>query len=376
MPAVTFTLSIDGTPASQDLLQALQQIEVEDHATMADMLRLRVVIGVKGGCSGWSFVDDGVFSRLSHIKILVSVGSARAETLMNAYVTETSANFANQPGASVLNVVAMDPTVLMNLEEKVKPWPNMADSDVANRIFSSPDYKFTPIVDATRWTRQENHETLMQRGTDIQFLQQLAQRNGYECYVETNGQTGAVEGHFHAQRLNDPPQGVLSVNMRDATNVNSFNASFDMLRPTTAQATNLDVESRDDQQSQVGNPRQSTLGRTTALGGQQQRRVLPSGTGLARTGELQAYAQALVDQSALAITAQGELNSVAYGGILRAKRPVMVRGAGQQFSGTYYVESVHHVLTADSYRQNFTLRRNALGLSGSESFVESTALPA
>ena len=49
MPAVTYTVSIDGAPASQELLQAIQQIEVEDHASMADMLRLRVVIGVRTG---------------------------------------------------------------------------------------------------------------------------------------------------------------------------------------------------------------------------------------------------------------------------------------------------------------------------------------
>jgi phage protein D len=375
MPAVTFTLSINGTPARSDLLQAIQQIEVEDHAAMADMLRLRVVIGIKDGCSGWAFVDDSIFSRLTNIKISVSVGSSRTETLMNAYVTETSATFANQPGSSVLNVVAMDPSVLMNLQEKVKPWPNMADSDVASAIFSSSDYKFTPIVDTTKWKRRENEQTLIQRGTDIQFLQQLAQRNGFECYVETNGKTGVVEGHFHAQRLNDPPQGVLSVNMRDTTNVNSFNTSFDMLRPATAQATNLDVSSQDNQQSQIANSGQSMLGLTTALSSQQQRRLLPTGSGLVRTGELQPYTQALVDQSALAITAQGELNTVAYGAILRAKRPVMVRGAGQQFSGTYYVESVHHALTADSYKQNFTLRRNAVGLSGRESFAENKGLP-
>ena len=164
-----------------------------------------------------------------------------------------------------MNVVAMDPTVLMNLEEKVKPWPNMADSDVANAIFSSPEYRFTPIVDTTTWRRQENDQTLIQRGTDIQFLQQLARRNGFEVYVETNGLTGGVEGHFHAPRLNLPPQGVLSVNMRDATNVNSFNARFDMLRPATAQATNLDVESRENQQAQVGSSRLTALGRETAL---------------------------------------------------------------------------------------------------------------
>ena len=376
MQAVTWTLSIDGTLASEELLQAIRQIEVEDHAGMADMLRLQLVIGVKDGCSGWSFIDEDLFSRLANLRIAVAVGSGRAETLINAYVIETNASFANQPGASVLNVVAMDPTVLMNLEERVKAWPNRADSDVAKSIFSSPEYRFTAVVDETKWRRQENDQTLIQRGTDIQFLQQLARRNGYEVYVETNGASGRIEGHFHAPRLKLPPQGVLSVNMRDATNVNSFNARFDMLRPTTAQATNLDVESREDQQSDISASKLPTLGQQTALTQQRQRRVLPSRTGLMRTGELQAYAQAVADQSALAITAGGELNTVAYGRLMRAKRPIMVRGAGRQFSGTYYVERVHHVLTNESYKQDFTLRRNAVGLSGSESFAASDALSA
>jgi phage protein D len=376
MPAVTYTLSIDGAPASAELLQAIQQIEVEDHADMADMLRLRVVIGVKDGCAGWSFVDDGVFGRLARLRLQVAVGSGRAETLINAFVVETNASFANQPGASILNVVASDPTVLMSLQERTKPWPNTADSDVAKTVFSSPPYKFRPVVDATKWKRQENEETLIQRGTDIQLLQMLARRNGFECYVETNGLTGEIEGHFHAPRLGQPPQGVLSVNMRDATNVNSFNARFDMMRPTGVQATGLDVQSRSDQEAQVGGSARSSLGRSSALEPQRRRLVLPSQTGLARTGELRTFAQALVDESAFAITAEGELNTVAYGGVLRAKRPVLVRGAGDQFSGTYYVERVHHILTADSYKQSFTLRRNALGVSSRDSFVENNALPA
>ena len=375
MPNVTYTLTIDGAPASQDLLQTIQQIEVEDHADMADMIRLQVVIGVKDGCSGWSVIDEDIFKRLSQIRIAVTIGSRLPETLMNAYVIETSATFANQPGMSMLNVVAMDPTVLLNLEEKVKAWPNMADSDVANQIFTAPAYKFTPIVDATKWRRQENEQTMIQRGTDMQFLQQLARRNGFEVYVETNGLTGAIEGHFHAPRLNVPSQGVLSVNMRDETNVNSFNARFDMLRPSTVQATNLDVGTQSNQQAQAEKSKLKALGKETALTSQQRRRVLPAQSGLTRTGELQAYAQAVADQSALSITADGELNTVAYGAVMRAKRPILVRGAGKQFSGTYYVERVHHVLTGDSYKQNFTLRRNALGLAG-ESFVPNNALPA
>jgi phage protein D len=376
VPLVSFTLTIDGIPAGPDLLQALQQIEIEDHADMADMMRLRISIGIGNGCSAWSVVDDDLFNRLTQLRVAVTVGSRISETLMNAYVIETSADFSNQPGASTLNVVAMDPTALMDLEQKVKPWPNMSDSDIANAIFTSPEYKFTPVLDTTQWKRQENEQTVIQRGTDIQFLRQIAQRNGFECYVETNGTTGAIEGHFHAPRLKEPPQGVLSVNMRDATNVNSFGARYDMTRPATAEATNIDIGSGSNEQAQAAGSRLSALGRTPALAPQRPRVVLPSRTGLVRSGELQTFTQAVVDQSSMAITAQGELNTAAYNGVLRAKRPVSVRGAGRQFSGTYYVERVNHTLTADSYRQSFSLRRNAIGLSGRESFVESDALPA
>lgn len=376
MPNVTYRLSINGVPAGQELLQAIRQIEVEDHADMADMVRLQIAIGVKDGCSGWSVIDEDVFPRLAALRIDVGVGSGRTETLINAYVVETNATFANQPGGSTLNVVAMDPSVLMTLEERVKSWPNMADSDVANSIFSASDYRFTPIVDTTRWRRQENDQTLIQRGTDIQFLQELARRNGFEVYIETNGATGQVEGHFHSPRVSQPPQGTLSVNMRDATNVNSFNARYDMMQAVEATATGLDVSSREDQQSEVTTSQLTALGSRAPLGGgDRPRRVLPSRTGLVRTGELQAFAQAVADRTSLSITASGALNTVAYGAVLRAKRPVMVRGAGRQFSGTYYVQSVNHVLTAESYEQNFSLTRNATGLSGRETFVSDGALP-
>ena len=103
--------------------------------------------------------------------------------------------------------------------------------------------------------------------------------------METNGLHGAVEGHFHPPRLELPPQGVLTVNMGEATNVNSFRARFDMLRPATAQATRLDVETPSTQQAQVDTSQADGLGETTALTAQRPRRVLLSQTGLARTGE-------------------------------------------------------------------------------------------
>lgn len=376
MRAVSYTLLIDNRPADPDLLAAIQQIEVEDHADMADMLRLRFAIGVRDGCQRWSVLDDEQFKRLTPIRLLVAIGSAPSEPLIHAYVIETSADFSNQPGQSVFNVVATDPTVLMNLEEKIAKWPDMSDSDIATAIFGDKAYGFRPVVETTKVRRQEVDQTVIQRGTDIQFLRQLAHRNGFECYVELNPKTSLVEGHFHPPQLKQPPQGVLTVNMGQATNVNSLNTRYDMLRPTTARITGLDIESQEDQPAQAEGLSWDALGRNPSLNGDRPRQVLLSRSGLAETGELQTYAQAVTDRSGWAIIAEGELNTAAYGGILRAKRPVNVRGAGRQFNGAYYVEQVSHVISGDSYTQRFSLRRNALGATGREQFAEDDALPA
>jgi phage protein D len=371
MADISYTVLIDDVPAPPDLLDVIQQIEIEDHAEMADMMRLSVAIAVKDGCVGWSVIDDNTFKRLTKIRVNVNVGSGKTEPLLEAYVTEANANFANQPGQSVLNIVAMEPTVLMNLLEENKAWPNMADSDIADTIFNN--YQFDPIVDPTQPSWQEDDYVTMQRGTDIQFLQALAKRNGYECYVELNPDTGEVEGHFHLPKLQETPQGVLSVNMGDATNVNSFNARFDNLGPTTAKASNVDIDSRDHQHTDADQQELTDLGATPSLSTTNQRQVLLSGTGLSSTGELKTVAQAEVDRASWAITAEGEVNTVAYGDVLRAKRPVLVRGAGPQFSGTYYVQSVTHTINGDGYSQKFSLKRNALGLTGTEAYAALTA---
>jgi phage protein D len=371
MPQVAYTLDIDDQPAPPELIDVIQRLEVEDHALMADMVRLTVAIAIRDGCGSWNVVDQDIFQTLTKLRISVNVGSGATEPLIEAYVIETNANFANQPGQSVLNVVAMDPTAKM-MDQAVRPWPNMADSDIAEQIFRDHELG-TDNIDPTQPTRDENDHTEMQRGTDIQFLRTLAQRNGYEVYVELDPLTGDVEGHFHKPRLQQSPQGVLSVNLGIATNVNSFHPRFDMLQPATVQARNVDVHSAEQQSAQSDSQEDKALGNAPTVAGNNTRQVLLSGTGLSDTGELQTASQAEVDRSSYAITAEGELNTVAYGGVLRAKRPVLVRGAGPQFSGLYYVERVLHSFTGDGYTQQFSLRRNAQGLTGDEHFADDGA---
>lgn len=371
---IGYSLKVNDQPASAGLLNAMRRVEMEDHASMAALLRLRLAVAVKEDGSGWTLLDDELFTRLSKITLSVTIGSGPAIPLIDAYVIEVDTDFSTEPNGSLLTVTAMDATVLMHLEEKVKPWPNMMDSDVASSIFSDANYSFTPVVESTESTREEHDQTLIQRGTDIQFLQHLAERNGYECFV-TSGD-GGIEGHFHPPKHDGQPQGTLTVNMGAASNVNRFQARFDMLRPVTAKGATLDP---DDASIQDGSADEATrdeeMGDTSSVPSDQPRRILLSQLAMSKAGEVQRYAQAIVDRSSWSIVAEGDLNTLAYGGVLKAKQPVMVRGVGRAFSGRYYVERVRHSISGDgTYVQKFTLRRNATGLTGQENFRSDDAL--
>jgi phage protein D len=370
MAAVTYTLEVGGQSASQEMLAALRSVEVEDHADLADMARIRLAISVGPDGSDWTHLDGGPFTRLASVKVAAAIGSETPQPLIDGYVIDLRATFSPEPTGSVLEVVAMDATVLMSLEEKVRAWPDVSDSSIASTIFG--EHGLTPDVEDTEPTRQEADATTIQRGSDMQLLRRLAERNGYECFVEV-GAGGQTTAHFHPPRLEEEPQGVLNVNMGTATNVDEFKARNDMIAPTTAQARGLEVETQEGQPADVTEVGATRLGSDATVSSDRPRRVLLSGTGLSAGGELQTLAQAVVDRSAWAIAAEGTLNGAAYGRVLRAKRPVSVRGAGTELSGVYYVERVLHTFDAAGWTQSFRLRRNASGLTRRERFQESGA---
>jgi phage protein D len=371
MERVAFTLWINGEPALPELVAAVQSLEVEDHADVADMLRLRLAIGVARGGARWNILDDRIFQRLTNIGVAARVGDS-IEPLIEGYVVDVRGSLSSEPGRSVLEVAAMDATILLSLEEKVREWPDQSDSAIANAIFA--EHGLIPDVKETQPVRRQDEQATLQRGSDLQFLRALARRNGYEWFVEP-GVDGRTRAHFHPPRVDELPQAVLNVNLGNATNVDDFTVRHDMVGPTTARVTGLDIESRTDQPADASSGSRASLGGSPTVATPKPRLVLLSDTGLSESGELQTLAQAVVDRSSFAITAEGVVHGASLGKVLRAKRPVNVRGAGRELSGTYYVERVLHAFAGEGHVQRFRLRRNAHGLTGHESFTEQRALP-
>jgi phage protein D len=363
----SYTLLVDGQPLAAEAMQFLQQVEAEEHLRMADMLRLTFSISVREDGSGWRVLDDGLFAPLTNLRLLITVGNADAVPVIDAYVIETQTDFSNNPTESLLHVLAMDGTILMNLEDKARAWPGMSDGDIASTLFD--EYGFTPEVETTDVTYEEDDTLVVQRGTDIQFLRLLAQRQGFEVYLEVDPGSDSLTGHFHPLRLDQEPQGVLTVAMGQSSNLNRLQVRWDMLRPTQAQVDNLDAGSGENQSGAASDTDWPLLGREGVFdaGTPRLTRLLPEGVVL--DAELLPLAQGLSNRSALAIIAEGELNSEAYGAVLRAKRTVLVRGAGEQYSGAYLVERVLHLFAEGEYTQSFTLRRNATGPQTQDDFT-------
>jgi hypothetical protein len=366
MPGIVYTLLFGFAPAPSEILDAVEEIEVDTALEEASVFRIK--LGISATETGdWTVLEDDPFRPLAPISIKLQLDTGLPETLLNGYVSSLDATYGEGPGASSVEVGGTDATLLMNLQEKVMPWPSLPDAGIATAIFGQ--YALVPQVQPTPPVLVDPEGTTIQRGTDIRFLRRLARRNGFDCYVQPEPITGLDFGHFEPRTLVGEPQAVLNVNMGVDTNVTGFHVHYDATKPTTAVASGLDIPTKAPQPALAPASLQVPLGAEPAL-----TRVLPppivmpADTGLPRSAELQTYAQAVVDRSSFALVAEGE--TVTGVSILRPGGIVNIRGAGALFSGTYFVTRVRHRISADGWTQNFEAVRNAVQLTGAELFVD------
>jgi phage protein D len=399
---------------AQKSLKITLGTDAVDDTFYGDLIALEVIedIAVSTICSvtlattlqddgTWSYLSDDVLPLYGHFA--VRLGFTDAEGLAGAlgaltgalgggtggddglvpifdgYITSVEASLSSDPYASTVQATATDPGVLMSLEEKIASYPNMADSDIVRQVVSA--YVDDVRVTDTPTVHQDTDTTMMQRGSDIQFVRELARRNGMEFYFEPDPSSGDMVAYFQPPQLSGSPQPDLAIQFGDASNLRSFTARLDGQLPLSVKTQQMDVRTglpnsaevvdtqleklgADDAGSLIGDPLGSLI---TPQDTQGLMRLL--GTATSDAAELQTQAQAVRDEASWIVTAKGEVNTDAYQAILRPHRLVLVKGAGDPYSGKYYVTRVTHSLKGDgTYTQSFEARRNARGVDGSENF--------
>ena len=239
----------------------------------------------------------------------------------------------------------------------------------------------TAESDTTATVHQQNVTTIIQRGSDLQFVRELAQRNGLEFYFRTDDKSGKISGCFKAPRLSGKPQPDLAIHAGDKTNLRSFSAHLTANRPLNVKLTQVDVQQNSANSATASDTKFTKLGAkdlNALIGGplgslatpkEAPAQMLVLGPPASDAGELKTLAQAVRDEAGWFLSATGEINGESYQNVLRPHGLVLVKGAGKAYSGKYYVTRVIHEIKSDgSYAQKFEARRNARDLDGSEQF--------
>lgn len=365
-------LSIMKVPAPAPVIDAIQEIVVETAVDLAGAFSIRFGLAVDQlGDYGLLALDP--FKPFTSISIRVGTGTAPLPlAVINGFVTGQRASW-KEGGKSAHHIHGTDITGIMNLQEKVQPWPNMPDSVVAASIFGT--YAVIPQVTPTAPRQVEPLGTPMQRGTDIRHLRRLARRNGFDCYVLPEPMSGVDVGHFGPPVVAGLPDAVLNVNMGPATNVSDVSVHYDMAKPTTVVSTNLDTATKAPQpalapvSTMLPMGLEPTLVRALAGAGIAGTvpMVMPTDTGNLLTAESQPASQGMADRSSFAVVleATGGLDL----GVLRPGGLVALRGVGHLFNGLYQVTKNRMTIAEGRFEQRFAARRNAVTMTGTELYV-------
>ena len=335
-----FTVQVASNPMPYLLFQALREIEIETAIGRASIFRLHFDLSrtMKGDFDALA-ID--VFRPLYPVTISIAGGVPLPQVLINGYIKDVSLKAGNEPGTSRLEVVGMDSlgTIMAN-QQLPATWPNLSESEIAAAIFKK--YAKGQIIDPMPRTRTVNDTTTAQLKYDGAYLMQLARCNNFELYIQPDPFTGRDVGHLHRPRKDAPSQGVLSIDFGKQSNLTQFHVANDMLRPTGVQSAAVDQSDRSTVSPYASKSTELPMGAEPSLS-----RILPPPIArqiagcAANPAEARRYADAQASATSRAISATGEVDGIQYGRPLRAGLPVLVRGAGRQNSGLYYV-SVRH----------------------------------
>jgi hypothetical protein len=374
MPSPRVNVHVDGSPLEPLVLAQLTRAEVRESDRDPSVLALRFRL-VQRADGEFGPVDDELFEPGAEIGFDLEPPGGLTQRLFQGAITHVRPHFESIVSNAYLEVLAMDAAVALDAEERVAAWPSMTDSDVVSEVLSS--YQISAQVDDTAVLYDEDRQLLVQRATDWRFLQHLAQRNGARFYFEYDTAQEEVVAHFAVPDVSGQPQPDV-VLLQEGSSLNWADLQLVATGPVALTGAALDPIGKqivrgdgtaalpllgdDDVATAVENGLKAA-GATASLALLRDPFPLDEAIGAEST--------AATDAARFVIELRAELDPALYRGLLRARRPVLVRGVGRRFSGVYYVESVRTTLEGEALLQTFVATRNATGQTGGEGFGQS-----
>lgn len=349
-------------PVPQAVLDALTSVEVTSQDDGVGGFALAFTLDNRSPLPTLFMIAGGSPIPIVRVIVIATVNGIPS-VLADGVVTQTQVVPGSDAGHSVLQVTGEDLTVIMDkIELTGLPYPAMPGEAIAAFILAK--YAVLGVVPLVLPSilldvNIPTSKFLAQKGTDLAFLNQLAERVGYVFYLEPGPAPGMNIAYFGPKIKVGVPQPALNINMDAHTNVEQISFKFN------SQARALPVVFIQNEQTHVPIPIPlPDIGPLNPPLGLLQ--PLPSRlTRLPETAKFSPVRAVLIglahaSRSADTVTGSGSLDVLRYGRLLKARQLVGVRGAGFAFDGLYYVTKVTHAIKRGEYKQQFSLARNGL----------------
>ncbi len=271
-------------------------------------------------------------------------------------------------GGMQMSVSAESKKQLINREHNNRVFENVTYGDIADEIATEGGFRGDQIfIDIT----EPRFEIVVQaRMTDAQFLRHLANKIGFEWYIDADG------FHFHERKVgqkplrkfiwfNDPNQGdILTFSIEEKTAAKVGRVTVKGRDPSKKTTHSNSSDNSSDKSGK------SAVEFVVVTGGAGLKKVkankpgTPSdnisttdvmSSGAATTAAGKAIARGRQRRSAintvkLTMTCVGDPT-------ITAKSMIEVTGIGKSFSGLYYVEKIKHSITGSGYLMTITAKR-------------------
>lgn len=300
--------------------------------------------------------------------VLVATVNGVPNVLVDGVITNNHIAPGDKGSNSTLTLTGEDLTALMNQSNwSGFPFPACpAEARVAMLLAKYSVLGVVPLVIPSIMIDEPLPIDIIpsQKGTDLEYIRALADDVGYVFYLDPGPAPGMSKAYWGPQIKVGPVQPALNVDMDAYTNVESLHFNFDQQKnkiPTVYiynEETGVSIPIPIPPITPLNPPLGAIPPLPTNILGDLQ----PVRSDLSKRSVPQAIMIGLAASSQWceAVTGEGSLDVTRYGGVLKARQLVGVRGAGPAFDGLYYVKGVTHKIKRGEYKQDFKLSRNGL----------------
>ena len=350
-------------PAPKIAMDALTEVSVTVNDVGRSGFQLSFTLSNQSPLHTLFLLTGGAPINILRVVIVVIVGGA-ANVIMDGVVTNHQIAPGSDAGHSTLSITGEDLTVLMDkIDFSGFPFPaTPAEGRVALLLLKYAFLGLIPLIVPSVLIDVPIPTTRIpaQKGTDLAYINDLASKVGYVFYLDPGPAPGANVAYWGPQIKVGAPQRALNINMDAHTNVETLSFTFN--NNMNAIPTVFYYEELSKAVIPIPIPPITPLNPPLGLIPPIPLGLQPVNDDLSKRSLPQSIMIGLAKASqwAEAVTAKGELDVLRYGGVLKPRKLVGVRGAGTAYDGLYYVKSVTHKIKAGEYKQSFELSRNGL----------------